>query len=85
MVELQGEFDCIACQVLWDGDGCIFEEDVRFDGWRELWEVMPTSSREVELVDAHFPSCESSLKIERMVVRYVKVFEDGRKETMSEG
>ena len=81
MVELQGEFDCIACQALWDGDGWvrIFEEDVGFGGWRELWEVMPTSSREVELVDAHFASCESSWKVRRMVMRHVKVFEDGRK------
>ena len=39
---------------------------------------MPASSREVELVDAHLSSCESSLRVERMVVRYVKVFEDGR-------
>ena len=38
---------------------------------------MPASGREVKLVDAHCPRCEWSLKVGRVGMINISVFEDG--------
>lgn len=44
--------------------------------------MMSTRGREVKLVDTHYPICESSLKVGRVVMTDVNVFEKRIKKVM---